>query len=339
MPLCTFLPERHNPETPVDQSNNIVDLSSVGLKQLWNLRVHLQEASTLATAHYPEILDRVFVSTQMRLSYPVETLMDLPQIVGAPSFFPVVWGWIKKWFDPITTSKIFILAQHDVLPTLSTFIKVEDIPRKYGGELDFEYGKLPNLDPDIRKHMTIEPTGDAETFFIASPIRWIDAGEGGKDGDMTALSVGNLNGKQRKEPVAVLHLGTDVGTQSKNFQSQRTETTTLPSRPATSNDQSVLQNGLVPNGYVAPQTGAAIMGQVPSQSQPVSNGHLTPTSQPTSEQLVPGNDPIQHPVANGGPPESKPQNLSMPPPPTDMEGMKAGFFTPPSDPSEVKQLA
>ncbi|KAM0805782.1 CRAL-TRIO domain-containing protein, partial [Usnea florida] len=132
MPLCTLVPGRHNAETPVDQSSNIVDLSSVGLKQLWNLRVHLQEASTLATAHYPEILDRVF-------------------IVGAPSFFPVVWGWIKKWFDPITTSKIFILAQHDVLPTLSTFIKVEDIPRKYGGELDFEYGKLPNLDPDIRK--------------------------------------------------------------------------------------------------------------------------------------------------------------------------------------------
>ena len=51
-----------NPETPVDQSNNIVDISKVGLKQFWNLRTHLQEASTLATAHYPEILDRIFVS-------------------------------------------------------------------------------------------------------------------------------------------------------------------------------------------------------------------------------------------------------------------------------------
>ena len=323
MPLCTLVPGRHNPETPVDQSSNIVDLSSVGLKQLWNLRVHLQEASTLATAHYPEILDRVFVSNQMRLPYPVEILMDLLQIVGAPSFFPVVWGWIKKWFDPITTSKIFILAQHDVLPTLSTFMKVEDIPRKYGGELDFEYGKLPNLDPDIRKHMTIEPTGDAETFFIASPIRWVDAREGGKEGDMTALSVGNLNGKQRKEPVAVLHLATDVGTQSKTFQSQRTETTTLPSRPATSNDQSVLQNEPIPNGHVAPQTGAAVVGQATAQSQPVSNDHLTPKSQLTSEQLVPSNEPIQHPVANGGPAESKLQNLNMSPAPKDMEAMKA----------------
>ena len=62
MPLCTAVPERANPETPVDQSNNVVDISKVGLKQFWNLRNHLQEASTLATAHYPEILDRIFVS-------------------------------------------------------------------------------------------------------------------------------------------------------------------------------------------------------------------------------------------------------------------------------------
>ena len=63
MPLCSSVPGRSNPETPVDQSNNIVDLSKAGLKQLWNLRSHLQEASTLATAHYPEILDRIFVSS------------------------------------------------------------------------------------------------------------------------------------------------------------------------------------------------------------------------------------------------------------------------------------
>lgn len=64
MPLCSSVPGRMNPETPVDQSNNIIDISKVGLKQFWNLRVHLQEASTLATAHYPEILDRIFVSPQ-----------------------------------------------------------------------------------------------------------------------------------------------------------------------------------------------------------------------------------------------------------------------------------
>lgn len=68
MPLCSSVPGRSNPETPVDQSNNIIDISKVGLKQFWNLRSHMQEASTLATAHYPEILDRIFVSSQLRFS-------------------------------------------------------------------------------------------------------------------------------------------------------------------------------------------------------------------------------------------------------------------------------
>lgn len=323
MPLCSSVPGRSNPETPVDQSNNIIDISKVGLKQFWNLRSHMQEASTLATAHYPEILDRIFV-------------------IGAPSFFPVVWGWVKKWFDPITTSKIFILAQHDVLPTLSSFIEIENIPKKYGGKLDFEYGKMPNLDPNIRQHLSIESTKDAETLFLASPIRWIDEGESGEDGEMTALSVGTLDGKQHKERVAVLHaLATRVATHSSNFQSQRTETTTLPTRPATANSQS------------AQQGGAAFTGQAPSQNHIVPNGHVTPQSRPTSiqpapatdlgtaslhDQPIPDSGPLQHPLTNGGPPERKPQNIDLPPPPTDIERTKTDFFTPPSDPSEIKQL-
>lgn len=63
MPLCSAVPGRPNPESPVDQSNNIVDISRVGLKQFWNLRNHMQDASQLATAHYPETLDRIFVSS------------------------------------------------------------------------------------------------------------------------------------------------------------------------------------------------------------------------------------------------------------------------------------
>ena len=62
MPLCTAAPGRPNAETPVDQCNNIVDISGVGLKQFWNLKTHMQDASQLATAHYPETLDRIFVS-------------------------------------------------------------------------------------------------------------------------------------------------------------------------------------------------------------------------------------------------------------------------------------
>lgn len=62
MPLCSGIPDRPYGETPVSQSNNIVDIAGVGLKQFWNLKQHMQDASTLATAHYPETLDRIFVS-------------------------------------------------------------------------------------------------------------------------------------------------------------------------------------------------------------------------------------------------------------------------------------
>ena len=68
MPLCTAAPGRPNGESPVDQSNNIVDISGVGLKQFWNLKSHMQDASQLATAHYPETLDRIFVSQQVPMS-------------------------------------------------------------------------------------------------------------------------------------------------------------------------------------------------------------------------------------------------------------------------------
>ena len=83
LPMCSAVPDRPHHETPISQSNNIVDLTGVGFGKLFNLRNHMSDASKLATAHYPETLDRIFV-------------------VGAPSYFETVWGWAKSWFDPIT---------------------------------------------------------------------------------------------------------------------------------------------------------------------------------------------------------------------------------------------
>lgn len=60
LPLSSRL-SRPNPEVPIVNTTNIVDITGVGLKQFWNLKGHMQDASTLATAHYPETLDRIFV--------------------------------------------------------------------------------------------------------------------------------------------------------------------------------------------------------------------------------------------------------------------------------------
>ena len=57
MPFCSQLQDREFPGTPNTMTTNIVDISGVGLKQFWNLKAHMQAASQLATAHYPETLD------------------------------------------------------------------------------------------------------------------------------------------------------------------------------------------------------------------------------------------------------------------------------------------
>lgn len=61
IPLCSSMQDRQHPEVPVTNSNSIVDISGVGLKQFWNLKDHMQESSVLATARYPETLDRIYV--------------------------------------------------------------------------------------------------------------------------------------------------------------------------------------------------------------------------------------------------------------------------------------
>jgi hypothetical protein len=77
MPLCSAIDRKH-PETPISQSNNIVDISGVGLKQFWNLKNHMQDASVLATAHYPETLDRIFVRPNSSLFFIHSTRLTVP---------------------------------------------------------------------------------------------------------------------------------------------------------------------------------------------------------------------------------------------------------------------
>lgn len=55
IPLACDTPHPH-PETPISGSSTIVDVSNVSLRRFWNLREHMQRASVLATARYPETL-------------------------------------------------------------------------------------------------------------------------------------------------------------------------------------------------------------------------------------------------------------------------------------------
>ncbi|KAJ5099720.1 hypothetical protein N7532_006721 [Penicillium argentinense] len=178
MPLCSSL-SRPNPETPIVTSTNIVDVSGVGLKQFWNLKSHMQDASVLATAHYPETLDRIF-------------------IIGAPAFFPTVWGWIKRWFDPVTTSKIFILSAAEVKPTLTSFMDLSSIPKQYGGELEWQWGDMPNLDEpaqELLQGLEQEPAeGKTKKELIKGPVLF--------KGDKVEV-LGTVDGKERRSTIPV----------------------------------------------------------------------------------------------------------------------------------------
>jgi hypothetical protein len=199
--------DRDHATTPITQGCNIVDITGVGMKQFWDLKAHLQDSSQLATAHYPETLDKIF-------------------IIGAPSWFPTIWKWIKGFFDPIVVGKMFVLAPSEVLSTLQQHIEHENIPKQYGGGLDYTFGDMPLLDKAMVEALgavwgeqngsaqgngTATPNGaagaGASTAGAATskrlpigPIKW----EEGTDGRMRAVAVGTVKGRRRSEVVLEL---------------------------------------------------------------------------------------------------------------------------------------
>lgn len=163
LPLCTTLP-RPNPEVPITMSTNIIDISAVGLRQFWTLKDHVSEASALAATHYPEILDRTFV-------------------IGAPAFFPAIWSVLKHWFDP---AKIIVLSPAEVKTGLEAAIHVDDIPRKYGGNLDWEFGDAPRMDPAVGA--AVEK--DGRQGWVPGPCLWRDD---------RRVPVGTVRGESRRK--------------------------------------------------------------------------------------------------------------------------------------------
>ncbi|EMD00286.1 hypothetical protein BAUCODRAFT_62741 [Baudoinia panamericana UAMH 10762] len=184
LPLCSALPNRPHGESPISQSNNIVDISKVGFAKFWSLRNHMGDASKLASAHYPETLDRIFV-------------------IGAPSFFPTVWEWAKKWFDPITVSKIFILSDKTMFETLSKYVDVDNIPKKYGGRLDWQFGDRPFLEPAIADNLRWKEDvrEKGHRTLPKGPVRW----QYDDKGDLVATAIGTEHGKRRALVIAGLH--------------------------------------------------------------------------------------------------------------------------------------
>lgn len=145
---------------------------------------------------------------------------------------------------------------------------------------------------------------------------------------MTALGVGSVDGKQREETVATLHsLAVRVATSSsRHTQSQGIETVGAPAtRPPTHHNQTALPSRPSYKGQATPSSRPVSIQPPPYENSSTASLH---------DQPVVAGGVLQHPLQNGAPPDK----ISMPPPPTEIERTKTDFFTPPSDPSEIKTL-
>ena len=125
--------------------------------------------------------------------------------------------------------------------TLEQYIEPENIPKKYGGQLDYKFGDLPNLDATIQKSLTWSSPakeGGRDTF-PTGPIRW----QRYENGDLAAIAVGSVKGKARDTKVAVLHpstkaVQTSLGAGHQGHQMFRT-TSGIDTHPATPPDNQV----------------------------------------------------------------------------------------------------
>jgi hypothetical protein len=91
-----------------------------------------------------------------------------------------------------------LLAPADVYPTLSKYIEPSSIPKKYGGTLDYAFGDLPNLDPNLLEGFTWTEGVNA---LPIGPIMWEEEEEGGK---MRMVAVGTKAGVRRRDVIGRL---------------------------------------------------------------------------------------------------------------------------------------
>ena len=75
-------------------------------------------------------------------------------------FFPTVWGWIKRWFRPRHhLEDLHSVRRRGAAHSDPPFMEPSSIPKQYGGELEWQWGDMPNLDePAKEKLQGIEQT-------------------------------------------------------------------------------------------------------------------------------------------------------------------------------------
>ena len=112
--------------------------------------------------------------------------------------------------DPVTASKLMILKEDEVLPTLSSHIDIANIPKRYGGEHNYEHGMQPDLDPAFKEIIDwLEPCNGSSP---AGPMKLVSSSSGAR----LAVATGSVNGTQRTLVAGIVHPGRSMTMQSDN---------------------------------------------------------------------------------------------------------------------------
>ena len=67
LPLCSAVPNTLDSNKPITKAVYIVDISSITLKQVWDMRNWIKNTSGLLADTYPEIVDKILVSVSLNI--------------------------------------------------------------------------------------------------------------------------------------------------------------------------------------------------------------------------------------------------------------------------------
>jgi hypothetical protein len=153
--------------------------------------------------------------------------------------------------------------------TLAKFVDMDNIPKKYGGNLDWKFGEMPNLEPAIANSLRWREQfeQDGHKTLPIGPIKL----QYDEQGDLLATAIGTEDGKARQRVIAGLHPADGVARLA--LSPGRVESTTSSAIPA------ALQNGTPPKPAAtpAPATAPLTNGTIMSSDADLNTGG-TPSS-------------------------------------------------------------
>lgn len=98
----------------------IMDLKGVGISKASQVYGYVQRASGISQNYYPERLGKLYV-------------------INAPWGFSGVWGFVKRFLDPVTIAKVHILGSSYQKELLAQ-IPAENLPKEFGGTCHCDKG-------------------------------------------------------------------------------------------------------------------------------------------------------------------------------------------------------